>query len=105
MFEAFLDPTIDPALVLGADRAPRFRESGAGLAALGLIVLSTLSAWFLLRKRLREHDRPKVVVRDFAPPAVSLAWLGKLDAMIFSRPFAAIAGLFGLMVVAARRRA
>lgn len=100
MIEGFLDPPIDPAAVLGSDRPARFRDLGRGadLGTLGLVIVGTLGAWFFLRKRLREHDRPKVTVREWSLPRFSFALFARLDELLFTRPIAAIAALF------ARRR-
>lgn len=95
LVETFLDPAIDPAAVLGSDRAARFRELGRGadLGALGLLLLGVIGAWFLVRKRFSEHDRPAIVVRDLTLPRVPLGAFSRLDELLFSRPIAALAAL------------
>lgn len=94
--ETFLDPFVDPAAVLGADRAARFHELGRGadLGALGLVILACIAAWFLVRRRLREDDRPAVAVREWPAPRVPLTLFARLDDLIFARPISALAGLF-----------
>jgi NADH:ubiquinone oxidoreductase subunit 5 (subunit L)/multisubunit Na+/H+ antiporter MnhA subunit len=94
--ETFLDPFVDPAAILGADRAARFRELGRGadLGALGLVIVACAAAWFLVRRRLRDDDRPAVVVREWTPQKLPVSVFARLDDLIFARPIAALAGLF-----------
>jgi NADH:ubiquinone oxidoreductase subunit 5 (subunit L)/multisubunit Na+/H+ antiporter MnhA subunit len=85
IIEAFLDPYVDPGALIGADRAARFRELGRGadLGALALVIAGCIGAWFLLRRRMSEDDRPKLVARELPVVRVPLDLIARLDAMIF----------------------
>lgn len=94
IIESFLDPSIDPGAVLGADRAARFQQGrGSDLGALAVVVLGTVAAWFLMRRRFRDDDRPKIGVRELTMPRLPLSSFARLDELVFTRPVAALAGL------------
>lgn len=96
--DALLHPVVDPASVLGPERAARFADAGKGaeLGAIGLLVAAAIAAWAFARKKFAREDRAAVDV--FEPPRVAgLAALPraftKLDDLLFARPLGIIAGL------------
>jgi len=99
MFDGFLGPVVDPASVLGPDRAARFADAakGAELAAVALLVAAAIAAWAFARKKFAREDGAPVEV--FEPP--SLARLAAVprafafaDDLLFARPLGVLAELF-----------
>jgi len=105
VFDGFLHPVVDPASVLGADRAARFAEVGKGaeLAAIALLVFAAIGAWAFARRRFARASREPVAVFESTAgwwlAAIPRA-LAAFDDLLFAKPLGVLADL----IVRARKR-
>jgi hypothetical protein len=96
--ESFLDVGVDPAAVLGPDRAVRVDAGRAlDLVVLALVCAGAFAAWFYAKRRYGGEDRrvpaPPSFGQGAAAIASAVAVFARLDELVFVRPLAFVADI------------